>query len=339
MNRPRQWSIVFLATLSQAVGLAQYPARGGSNYYFYEAVPYGHGNGYNVITEYYLPGVASKVSSQIADMAGEGQRIVSLPLFFKDGQDTVNGNCPTSGTAGKGGVMDSSTGEIQPACLSALISIIRTCYTYGLAVRLRFFPAGDNNPTSWELYDPVHAAQNWSFIQSVHNAMTAHGLSLDKYDLGNEEIGGGNKSALAYAAFLWREYTALYGSSDTVGFSVVCDANCTANLAQLPNVYGPLSNFPPVFDLHIYGQCGNSTLPTAQSEYVSAVSYTQPRGWTQGWIVGETCYDDGETAEALVEAHNQTPQQVLFYIQQWPYYFKRAIGIPYDYRAYSSRGF
>jgi hypothetical protein len=339
MNRPRHLSIVLLAILSQASGVAQHPARGGSNYYFYEAVPYGHGNGYGVITDYYLPGVASKVTSQIADMAGHGQRIASLPLFFEDHGGSKNGSCRSLGTPGKGGIMDSSTGEIPSACLSALVSIIRTCYTYGLAVRLRFFPAGENNPASWTIYDYGHAAQNWSFIQSVHNAMTAHGLYLDKYDLGNEAIVRGNKLALGYAAFLWREYAALYGTTDAVGFSLICDANCSASFAEFPKVYGPASHFPPVFDLHIYGQCGDSTLPSARNEYIDAVNYTKRRGWTQGWIVGETCYNDGETAAALLEAHQETPEQVLFYIQQWPYYFNRAISIPYDYLAYSSRDF
>jgi hypothetical protein len=208
-----------------------------------------------------------------------------------------------------------------------------------LSVRLRFFPAGVNNPAAWKRFDRTLALQNWRFIKSVHDAMTYEHITVDKYDLGNEGISSGNKPALTYASYIWRQYTAAFGANDTVGFSLVCDKDCAANFAAFPSVYGPAWNFPPVFDLHIYGQCGDGYLPTARDEYVAAADYTATKGWTQGWIIGETCYDDGETANLLAAAHNELPSQVLFYIQQWPYYFNKVIDVPYEYSAYSRQGF
>jgi len=70
VNFKYYWPLVAGVLLAQAPCLAQAEYRGGSNYYFYEGVPYGDGNGYGVITDYYLPTVASTVTSQIASIPG-----------------------------------------------------------------------------------------------------------------------------------------------------------------------------------------------------------------------------------------------------------------------------
>jgi len=127
---------------------------------------------------------------------------------------------------------------------------------------------------------------------------------------------------LQYAAYIWSQYTDAYGTSDTVGFSVPCGDACSANISSFATVYS--GTLPAVFDFHIYGNdcpgivnAVNQTLPVDQV-YNVILSALQSQGWTsQGWIIGETCYNDPNVAQRLLKAHRQAGNR-LDSIEQWP---------------------
>jgi hypothetical protein len=148
---------------------------------------------------------------------------------------------------------------------------------------------------------------------------------MDKYDLNNEGVPPSNtwfgnnywNGAIVeqYLQYIWGLWIEHYGSSDTYGFSVACQNDCTSRIGQFTNVYG--STLPPVFDFHIYGQCLDPTQPTAYQTYLNAWNALKPKGWTQGWIIGETCYNNSTAASLLSSAQAQAGN-TLFFLVQWP---------------------
>jgi hypothetical protein len=271
--------------------------------------------------------VRSIINGQLSTMVLNGQKNLSLPIFFAEsGRFAANPNnqCPTrGGTPGKGGTMRPlSDGSIPPNCLAALRSIISAAYSAGFnSVRVRFVPLGPNDPYTWTQFNSTVAAHNWRFIETVHAGLS--GLRLGRYDVGNEEIAGSNfPIVLQYATYIWGQYTDAYGVSDTVGFSIPCGDTCAANISSFSTVYD--SNLPAVFDFHIYGNdCPgivntvNQTLPVDQI-YKIILNALRSRGWTsQGWIIGETCYNDPEVAKRFLKARQQAGN-LLDSIEQWP---------------------
>jgi len=142
--------------------------------------------------------------------------------------------------------------------------------------------------------------------------------SLDKYDLGNEELMPGSVYE-QYLQFIWGQYSTTFGNADTFGFSVGCDGACNSRLGLLRTVYGQYG-YPPVFDLHIYGNaspCSNTGNPTAYQEYTSAWQFLHSEGFNQPWVIGETCYNDQTTAQDVLSAQQYTGN-TLQYLVQWP---------------------
>jgi hypothetical protein len=330
--------LLLVMLLSAVTTFAQGPVRGGSNYYFYQGCGANCGNGYGILTDFYLTLNGSPVNqiiyNELSQMtAGSGgQRSISILIFFRDAGSSppVNGNCPnpSSGQSasppGSAGVIDSSTGAISPNCLYALNSIIYAAYYYGFQkVRVRFMPQGPSDPFSWSTYDAMHATQNWNFIQSVVNGIQ---YGVDKYDLGNEEIYNGFQPLATYTNWLWTQWVNTYGLSaypgyNTVGFSIPCDDFCANKLASMSTVYNVAGTLrlPPVLDLHIYGsQCpGQTTSKTAYQQYGDAYNYLASQGWGGiGWIIGETCFNDSNTASMFQQAMSIHANQIYF-IQQW----------------------
>lgn len=326
--------VLFCAGFGHVALYAQYPVRGGSNLVTYTAGSAPVYSTYGVISDYYLGWctpcrpVSTVIDSLLNYMASNGQQRITIPILFSDGGGSANGQCPSSGTAGQGPTIDSSTGSIPSACLSALEAIINDAYSHGFGVRLRFLPQSVNNPLNWSSYDSVHATQNFNFITSVHNAMTSGGFYLDKYDLGNE-LTNALPLVEQYAHWLWLQYVSYYGSgNDTVGFSIACGSTCTTQLSAMPSIYAYPTNYPPVFELHI---CDGAN---TGADYLAAWNYLSTRGFTQGWIIGETCYNDATAAQQLYNARLSAGNAV-FYLQQWP---DSSFDAPRDYTNFITYG-
>jgi hypothetical protein len=347
------------ATLPCSYALTSYQ-RGGSNYWFYESVPSG-GNGFGPITDYNLtcnsqgctgyscPGyadvgqpVSSIINCQLAAMAANGQQVWTLDIYFSDdgqGGGSVNGWCPSAGTAGQGGTINSATAFMPPACISNMIAIIRAAKSYGLGpVRIAFKALYPNDAYGWSSWDQYHSDQNWDFIKSVHDALTTNGIYTTFYDLGNEDLppSGTYPLVIRYDRELWSRYTATYGTSDTSGFSVSCDGDCPSRLASMSNAY--YGQYPGWIDLHIYGnECNAGSSVSTYQAFVSAVSYLESAGLYKPFIIGEAClspYDNGEPTQ-LLNAHNATGWPIV-YVQQFPESYQP---VPTNFTDYVNAGF
>ncbi|MGA1985867.1 MAG: hypothetical protein ABSG72_06320 [Candidatus Sulfotelmatobacter sp.] len=121
----------------------------------------------------------------------------------------------------------------------------------------------------------------------------------------------GYAALLQYDQMLWNDYVSEFGSSDTLGFSIIADA---AHVGQVSTVYGASAygnqGSPQLFDVHIYDETGNS--------FATAFNALTSQGY-QGipWIIGEAFYDDAAEAAAQRQEADSTGQTVL-YLTQWP---------------------
>ena len=110
---------------------------------------------------------------------------------------------------------------------------------------------------------------------------------------------------------LWNDYVSAFGSSDTIGFSIIAD---TVHLSKVSAVYGPSPygnhGSPLLFDVHIYDETGSS--------FETAFNSLSAQGYQDvGWVIGEAYYNDELEATSLPQAVNDTGPKV-FYLTQWP---------------------
>jgi hypothetical protein len=143
---------------------------------------------------------------------------------------------------------------------------------------------------------------------------------------------------LQYSQMLWNDYVAMFGSADTLGFSIIADS---AHAGQVSAVYGPSaygnSGSPQLFDVHIYDETGAS--------FATAFSSLNAQGY-QGvpWIIGEAFYNDAAEAASLRRQANSTGQQVL-YLTEWPVTSDRScspdvnVAPPVDFSNYQAQAF
>jgi len=133
---------------------------------------------------------------------------------------------------------------------------------------------------------------------------------------------------------LWSQYTARYGSSNTVGFSLGCADDCTQKMPFFSQVYG--GSLPPVFELHMYaadcpgiGGTYDHTIPidTLFSNVLGAMNQYSMGG--TGWIIGETCNNDATTAQKLHNVMVNTGHLVYF-IQQWDSLTNQQVPVQYN---------
>ncbi len=139
---------------------------------------------------------------------------------------------------------------------------------------------------------------------------------------------------LRYVQRLWADYSARYGTTDTVGFSII--PNIRQNrFAQMRAIYG---NRPPAaFDLHIYED--------SYDKFINAHQQIAAQGYGHiPWIIGEALYNDATEADDIARAVQATGQRVLFLIA-WPKIRgeHRCHGVdvapPVEFNNYLQRGF
>jgi hypothetical protein len=110
---------------------------------------------------------------------------------------------------------------------------------------------------------------------------------------------------------MWNDYVTAYGSSDTLGFSIIADATHANSVSA---VYGASAygnhGAPPLFDVHIYDETG--------AGFATAFSALTAQGYAGvNWIIGEAYYNDAAEAASLRQQATSTGQTVL-YLTQWP---------------------
>jgi len=268
---------------------------------------------------------ADAIRSQLQRMFDAGQRRLRIPIFHHRGSD--------SGT-----VMDSSGGRLSDQNRDNLVHLLAAVKQAGfLEVEVGFFPTDGNNPANWSRFDDDLYQENWNFIHGLHPILAQAGLPY-RIDLSNEgmPMSTDPPARADYARRLWNDYTANFGKSDTVGFSMT--VWIADRISQIPNVYG--SNPPDVLDLHIYGDDWNGD---EYKQLVDAHHKLQEMGYAQSIIVGETYFNDGTAADNLRRAVQDTGRKVL-YVTEWPLSRSKKcadvdVAPPVAFDEFSKRGF
>jgi len=270
---------------------------GGSNYLTYHLDPPCNREPYGVVYNYDT--ATATIDTQLQEMYHKGQRRLRIPIFHGRGINS-------------GSVMDSTGGNLAPRFRANLANLLAAIKAAGFVeLEVSFNPQGGNDPTKWTTFSADYYQENWSLIQNLHPVIAGAGIPYH-IDLSNEGIPpSGFAAFLQYSQELWNDYVSMFGSGDTIGFSIIADA---AHVSQVNVVYGTSAygnhGSPQLFDVHIYSDAGNS--------FESAFNALNAQGY-QGvpWVIGEAFYNDATEASALRQAANSTGQKVL-YLTEWP---------------------
>jgi hypothetical protein len=270
--------------------------RGGSNYGWYQVFPECQHGAYGVLANYHV--AKSVIDQQLRDMFANGQRRLRIPIFH-------------GRTLGGGTNLESKTGDLTPQGRENLKNLLAEIGRIGFSeIIVGFFPQGYNQPFGWTAFQPEFYEENWTLIRNLRPLIVAAGIPY-RIDLANETSPNARQPiALEYCQRLWNQYATAYGTSDTVGFSIIADVG---RLEVVSAVYGDSAfgnhGAPPALDLHFYKDPG--------ARFKTAVSVLRDAGYRQPWIIGESYCNDAGEAEALRKAIHATHQNVLFLLQ-WP---------------------
>ncbi|EWM11292.1 hypothetical protein [Kutzneria sp. 744] len=295
------------------------PVAGGSNYDFYYL------NGcyrepYNVISGFSR--APDMIRLQLGQMRAAGQDRLTIGVFHHHGD-------------GGGAVMDSTGGTLSPADLKNFTDLLAGVRTAGFAeVTVAFNSQNPNNPSGWRGWQQDLYDENWQLVQKVHDLVVAAKIPY-RIDLGNELTPSTGQSVVVrYDQQLWQDYTAKYGRTDTVGFSV--NSNDPGQIPNVAKVYG--DNPPPVFDLHIYGDEYNQLV--GDDQQLRRQGYVD-----QPVIIGESFYNDTVAADGFLKGSKDSGRRIL-YLTQWPKTRDNApqcdqvdVAPPLDFSAYRAAGF
>lgn len=292
-------AVIVLALLCQSdapLALLGKPlSAGGSNYDFYNLAGCDREQ-YGVIDSFAKG--RNTIEHQLAAMYANGQRRLRIGVFHQ--------HAPNSGTT-----MDSSTGDLSSADRSQLTQLLAAVKSAGFVeIEVAFFPIGADDPHSWDRWQESSYQENWSVIQNLHPLIAAAGIPY-RIDLLNEGIPTPEEPVLLrYSQTLWAAYTAAFGTTDTVGFSMTVPV--ADRVPQLPAVYGP--HPPAVFDVHLYGSLWHGD---EYQQFLAADAAMTQLGYHQPWIIGETWFNDPDAATAIDRAIAATTRPVR-YLTQWP---------------------
>ncbi|WP_158891620.1 hypothetical protein [Amycolatopsis anabasis] len=308
--------------------------RGGSNYNFYRI---DHDPGgcdrepYNVINAYHR--APQVIQAQLAELYAAGQRRLRFAVFHRPGPES-------------GAVMDSTGGNLSPRNRKNFADLLAVVKKLGFQeIEVGFHPIGAEADPHWwteEQFEERYR-ESFSLIRNVRAIVKNAGIPY-RLDLLNEgmplidrEKPSPQEIKVAkYARRLWADYTAAYGKSDTVGFSMTVWVAGRAR--EIPNVYG--GNAPDVFDVHLYGDDWSGD---EYRQFVEAHNEMSANGYSQGWIIGESYYNDKTAAEGIARAIKDTGREV-FYLTQWAQTRQKTcpevdVAPPSDFTAYQAAGF
>ena len=287
-------------------------SKGGSNYMFYALR-------------------SCNRSDYVVAAYRDNQAIIDGQLLriFTDGQRRLRISVPLTARRTAGSEA-SSTPAFHPESVEALLKRIKFDGFEEVLVVV-----GDSTPSvvSWQSWDEDEYQRRWTAIRDVRTLLTRSGLPY-RLDLLNEGIPAINQPMLLrYTNRLWRDYRQSFGTSDTVGFSVIADPQ-GSRLAQMSKVYDGV--LPGAFDLHIYDDASQSFRET--NRRLAGLGLGEVP-----WIVGEAFYNDAVEAQQLGQAALELHRQVLFLLQ-WPLSRERHcrdvdVSYPLSFDQYGEAGF
>jgi len=293
---------------------------------------------YGVIANYDV--ASGTIDNVLSQMYANGQRSVRIPIFHQDGNFATD----CTGPEGRGTTMDSTGGTLPSQCLTNLANLLASVKNHGFNdAEISFHPQAFNNPRYdqsmwpdfWTYMQPyeTYYQENLALIGTLRPIFISSGLNY-KSDLFNEgSMTSSFQNMGTYAVRMWSDYTQAFGKADTIGFSIACDwyssyIPCSQQLAYLTSIYN--GNDPVVFSFHFYDNPYDS--------WTNAWNTLAAQGRTQGWIIGESYYNDSIDAQQFAAAHNASGN-VVFFVTQWPIQRGGAnITPPVDFSAYSAYG-
>ena len=286
--------------------------QGGSNYAWYDLSGCNR-DPHGVIKNYHKPSVRAEVDSQLQAMYDAGQRQLRIPIFH------IHRSPSWSGT-----LLSSAGGNLSQQHrdnFRDLLDKIRE--TQFEEVIIGFFPAGVNSPKKWLqpitnwndlipnatlTYNEVFQ-ENWNLIVNLREIIIRAGIHPYYIDLMNEGIpNGAQRGMLQYVQRLWSHYGWVYGKYDTVGFSIAPNLE---RLDFIDDVYegGWRHGWPYRMDLHLY--------EGAYNFFAAMDAKLNEHGYSRPLIIGETFYNDSQSAREIRLAINSFNREVLF-VLQWP---------------------
>jgi len=281
-----------------------------------------------VIGAYHLD--SATVKRQLASMYANGQRSIALLLWYGD----LSSDSRISDSLVYGHVVNAKLGHLMPrhvANLQRVLTLVReTGYRH---VVFRFDGQGPSRSREWKTWDEAKYQQNWRFLTStqaiVDSVLRNSGVSI-LYDLDAEGAGVDVGQQRPYTVRLWRDYTALFGTQRTIGFSIaVIPGRVTKAIAD----YDRVGRRPREYGFDIYGD-ELKTLTYVRSELLSA----GPDELKKPIIILEDYYNDAQSAEEILQARSQLMLNITM-VFQWPLArgAKQAhfsLDYPADYSAY-----
>ncbi len=322
---------------------------GGSNFVFigqheYTPLPlgsaekgncsaYAMGDARSVIAVYDVAKAA--IDAKLRSLYAAGQRKISLVLWhffnqysYAPPQTTyLNTYCEM---VVANGVLTSR----HQANLSALIATIKTIgFTQ---INFRFASMDISDPMGWSSWDEAQFQSNWNLIwqtrqliyQSLNSVPGANPRLL--YDLGLE-LGGlwaipqpygpvNPQVFRQYVTTLWSVYTYNYGSSDTIGFSIVPGFSGQIS-AQISAYDSTVGGRPNAYGFDLYGNepavaAGDYSSFGTQLNFISS-ELGAAGELSKELFVQETYFNSMLARNALSQA---TQKGISFrYLLQWPY--------------------
>jgi hypothetical protein len=288
--------------------------RGGSNYSFYSVgtyfdfptdsvwyIPY---NMRPVIGTYHL--APDTVRKELSIMYANGQRKIALNLWYSD--LSADGNLADSAVYGH--LVNSKLGRLLPQHESNLKSLLNDIVAQGFnEIVFRFATQGDSDPRGWGAWDESKYLNNWSFIENT--ITTIEDQLKDKpvkifYDLDMELGGLEEGQSIQYATRLWKDYTDIFGTHHTVGFSF---AVASGRLTEAISVFDKAGKRPDLYAFDIYGDEFN-TFSYLKNELEAAGEASKPM------IAEEVYYNDPETFAQIIESRNMLHLNIK-YLLQW----------------------
>ncbi|WP_213946955.1 hypothetical protein [Luteibacter sp. dw_328] len=247
--------------------------------------------------------------SQLAAMRASGMDYIVLQFGMRDlSVCAASGACyngfPDDWVWGE--LIDSSLGTMHPMHEANLRALLQRIVALGFRnVVIRFT---DGAATQWTSWDEVAYSHSWNYIVKVHlitDQELAGSVTGAIYDLGGESAGNLAGQNLQFMQRLWQDYTYIFGSSDTFGFSSIAnDANVSVALASYGTVRPPRYAFTAYGDVYAGLTSVWNNLPASER--------------TKPIMLVETYHNDATTASQIARFLGEHPTFNLFAVTQWP---------------------
>jgi hypothetical protein len=254
------------------------------------------------------------IKQTLSLMYENGQRKIALVIWHIHFKEKEIKNSETAEIPGYeniyGHTLNSAGGSLCDQHKKNLIQLLRLIQQIDFeSVTIRFASQARSCVTSWKKWEEEYYQENLRFILStkqIADTVLENKVPLF-YDLGLELGGLDSQLCSQYTARLWKEYTDMFGTSDTIGFSF---AVAPGRLSRMLEIYKKSGVYPTAYPLDIYSNA-DKVLKYIAEEFTNA-GLSNP-----DIIIQETFYNDAKTlkeVQAAAKDHNLN----ILYIMQWP---------------------